>query len=786
MHCRRYHRVSAGWQIVAIWLGCLMFPLAIADTKGVMSPALTPDQHQFLWLEVLLNGYAVRGIVAVQLHNNQLSLSVEDWQTMGLKLQPEALDNNGRVQLSALPQVVANYQVETQRLLLTLPSDYFKHQNVMLSNSSASLPDETPLNVVLNYDVFVQHAKPSLSSGKSTEFAGFMEGRLAGQWGSFNQSIISQIPSNSGQALIRRLDTNYQYLDPVSLTSWQLGDGISRGLLSRPAIRFGGLQWQRNFSLRPDLITFPTVSVSGSSAVPTAVDVFVDQVRRSQMELPAGPFTLNQLPVLTGPHQVQVVVRDALGREQISNLSVFASPFLLSPGLLDFAVQAGVARQSFAQENDRYSKDPLAIGSLRYGLNDRLTLEGQAEVAQEFMLLSSGVAGLLANNGSYGLALANSIFQGRRGHELNARFDYYLRQNWVINGSITESTHEFRDISVIESESLPVRSRQQLAMSKAFDGGQTLAASVLRQQTAEDEVFSTLILTAASSVVDKGQLSLSAWHSLSGDNNWGISLGLSWFIGARRSVSVQQEVTAKGSSTLFSAQSNVPQTLGWGWRVDIADGQREFRRAELLNRNHYSDVSVLVENGQSGNIARAGMVGALAWMPGTINVGRRINDAFALVDVGYPDVGITLENRSVGRTNTKGFLLVNDLNAYQRNKLSIQALDLPLDVSVGDAQQYVTPARASGVRVNFNLTRHRDALLALRHTDGQWLSLGSLLLVPGDEARVVGHDGQVVVPVASAGQRVMLQSELANCHAQLPAQLLLSHQGVTVVEVQCQ
>lgn len=807
---RRCARVKLPARTLAATLSCLWLLPASADTRPSQIAALDPTRQlanttrmalasptaaagsdagvmgSFLWLEVSLNGHAVPGLVEVEQLENDLSIARKDWQNMGLQFAPSELGSNDRLRLAAMPNVSVQLDSESQRLLLTLPSERFKHQQVSLNGTPARLPDATPFNAVLNYDVFVQHARPPFASGDSTEFAGLFDARMAGQWGSVNQSLISQVPTTGGQSSVRRLDSSYKYFDPVSLTSWQVGDAISRGLVSRPAIRFGGVQWQRNFSLRPDLITFPTPSVSGSSAVPTAVDVYVDQIRRSQMDLPAGPFTLNQLPVLTGPHQVQVVVRDALGREQVTTLDLFASPFLLSPGLLDFAVQAGVSRRNYAQEDDRYGDDVLTIGSLRYGLTEALTLETQAELTRDFGLFAGGVAGLVGRRGSYGLTLATSQFDGLSGHELNGRFDYYLQRNFIINGSFTEATNDFRDISSIESDSLPVRSRQQLAISKGFDRGTTLAASWLRQETFDDDVFSSLMLTAARNVLEHGYLSVSGWQSLEGEKNWGLSVGLSWFLGNRRSVSAFQEFTSNGSSTVLGAQSNLAQDPGWGWRVDVAEGQREYRRAEVLNRNHYNDVSVMVEDGQSGSIGRAGVVGALAWMPGTLQAGRRINDAYALVDLGFPDVAVFLENRPIGRTDSDGFLLVNDLNAYQQNKLSLQALDLPLDVTVGDAERQVVPARESGVRVGFDLARNQESLLALRHTNGRWLALGSLLLLPGEEPRVVGHDGQVLVPASFAGQSLLLQSEFANCRAQLPDALEASQQGVTVVEVLCQ
>ncbi|MEL0027773.1 MAG: hypothetical protein VW625_03770, partial [Perlucidibaca sp.] len=224
---------------------------------------------------------------------------------------------------------------------------------------------------------------------------------------------------------------------------------------------------------------------------------------------------------------------------------------------------------------------------------------------------------------------------------------------------------------------------------------------------------------------------------------------------------------------------------GWGWRVDVAAGQRDYRRAELLNRNRVSDLSALVEDGESGQIARLGAVGALAWMPGTVQAGRRINDAYALVDLGYPDVAIFFENRPIGRTDDDGFLLVNDLNAYQPNKLSLQALDLPLDVTVGDAERRVVPSRESGLRVHFDVTRNREALVALRRPDGSWLPLGSRLLLPAGEQRVIGHDGEVLVPSALAGQTLEVLFEASRCPLALPADLAADQLHIRTLELTC-
>ena len=80
---------------------------------------------------------------------------------------------------------------------------------------------------------------------------------------------------------------------------------------------------------------------------------------------------------------------------------------------------------------------------------------------------------------------------------------------------------------------------------------------------------------------------------------------------------------------------------------------------------------------------------------------RRVYDAFALVSTdGIGEVPVMLENRRVGQTDARGFLLVTALNAWQDNDLSIDPLVLPADVHVARtrlaASRWATPAMISG------------------------------------------------------------------------------------------
>jgi outer membrane usher protein FimD/PapC len=113
--------------------------------------------------------------------------------------------------------------------------------------------------------------------------------------------------------------------------------------------------------------------------------------------------------------------------------------------------------------------------------------------------------------------------------------------------------------------------------------------------------------------------------------------------------------------------------------------------------------------------AYAQATGSLVWMGGHAFAARSIQDAFAVVSTaGLSGIPVKLENRVVGRTDARGLLLVTPLNAWQRNKLSIDPMDLPADLRVTEVDRIATPGDRAGVRVGFAIAPVRAAVLVLR------------------------------------------------------------------------
>jgi outer membrane usher protein len=129
-----------------------------------------------------------------------------------------------------------------------------------------------------------------------------------------------------------RLDTSFRYSDPQRMITYGAGDTINGGLAWTRPVRIGGLQAQSNFLLRPDLVTIPLPSMGGSAAVPSTVDVYINNMKTFSQEVPAGPFGVSNIPLLSGAGNAELVIRDSAGHETKSTLPFYASSSLLYRG----------------------------------------------------------------------------------------------------------------------------------------------------------------------------------------------------------------------------------------------------------------------------------------------------------------------------------------------------------------------------------------------------------------------------------------------------------------------
>ncbi|MGH8694113.1 MAG: fimbria/pilus outer membrane usher protein, partial [Burkholderiales bacterium] len=378
----------------------------------VAAPAVAnePPPHPLdLQLEVSINGQPTRLIGAFTLDTqNHLSTTREELNVLGLAV-PGTGPPDAVVLLDSIEGLTYRYDDIKQAIAIAVPDKLRLTKNYNAQPLPGEVTPESSTGLLLNYSAFseVSHdfdASVTAINGGSLS----LDARAFSPYGTLSQSGIIGTTTFANMTALR-LDTIWSYSDEVNARSWHAGDITSGGLAWTRPIRMGGAQVRRNFNLRPNLITMPLPSFTGSAAIPSTIDVYVNNVKTYSQQVEAGPYHIENLPVITGSGTARVVVTDSTGRASEQESEFFTSPDLLRQGLFDYSLDVGVARRDYGTESFAYDERPLGLASLRYGITDWLT--GEAHVESGARLLNGG-AGVVVGLSSFGEVTAAVAVSG--------------------------------------------------------------------------------------------------------------------------------------------------------------------------------------------------------------------------------------------------------------------------------------------------------------------------------------------------------------------------------------
>ena len=144
-----------------------------------------------------------------------------------------------------------------------------------------------------------------------------------------------------------------------------------------------------------------------------------------------------------------------------------------------------------------------------------------------------------------------------------------------------------------------------------------------------------------------------------------------------------------------------------------------------------------------------------AWLAGRPYLTREISDGFAVAKVGdFENVRVYLENHEIGRSDSKGRLLLPSLRPYETNRVRIEPADLPIGAQIQSLTAEVAPYFRAGTVVEFPVTMTRQAIMYARLSDGSPVPEGSTVIVDGrDERLFAGLEGMIYVTgIESAGR----------------------------------
>jgi outer membrane usher protein len=778
--------------------------IALGIDLNVAGARATQNQKN-LQLEVIINNIPAKSIASFVLFDDgRIAANQSELDELSLKTDPHR-EANELILLDDLPAVQYRYDERTQKIFITVDDTRRKVREYDLKNNSSSYPRaQAGYGTVLNYNLLSSTGNfydPRPFSFNGTSLT--LDGHAFSPYGTLNQSAILLTPQN-GRAEALRLDTTYRYSDQDSLITYRAGDAITGGLSWTRPIRIGGIQAQRNFSLRPDLITAPLPALGGTAAVPSTVDVYVNNIKTFSQDVGSGPFSLTNVPMVSGGGDARIVIRDSSGHETISTMPFYSSPSMLAPGLTSFSLESGFPRMAYGILADTYIDTPVAAATLRGGIFDGLTLETHVEFGDGLLNAGAGAVATTGNFGVVSVAVSGSHLGSSTG--LQGFLSYETKLFGLsINASLQRTLGSYDDLASATARNQPILpvglqnglnfspyiapigitnpTSKQLWFSARppidfdritvgaplpFDSKASLSASFIHLRDTIGNNSNIFTISWSRALPNNASIYATAFTDIGSQRNSGIFLGLSVPIGGSATASASVS-SGRGGTTV---NVDAVQPLGLkpgsvGWSLIDSEGANAGRQASLSYRSEFARIQAGAI--QSGGNARGllEIEGAVATMGGGMFFANRIDDAFAVVSAGAPNVPVFHDNRPIGVTNAQGLAFVPSLRSYDKNKITIDPSNLPIDADIGTTRDVVAPADSSGVLVDFKVrTDTSSALVVFTQPDGNYVAVGSSGKSEKGEEFIVGYDGQAFIKNLAPHNAVEIETSKGICRAQ--------------------
>lgn len=748
---------------------------APARAQGPAAPASMDERTviQLRPVDVTVNGGAAGNWILLD-RNGALYATgeaLDEWR-IGKRPEGGTVQHRGQTwyPLAAIPGFGAQLNaVEQSAALRFAPGAFAATRLVQEAQSRAALTPSI-FSAFANYDL--SYTRSTVRGLDASEDLGALaEFGVSGRWGLLTSTHLGRnltgYDSGNNPRVLTRLETTYALDFPERNISLRVGDSATRPASWGRAVYFGGLQIGRNYGLTPGFITQPLPVVAGVSAAPSTVDLYINDSLRQTSQVPAGPFAIDNFPLLTGSGQARIVVRDVLGRETVIVQDFFSHANLLEEGLTDWSLELGAVRRNLGLENSNYGQR-FGAGLWRHGLSKTLTLETRAEVgtrtrgagvglvaALPFQLLAqAGVAG--ARNERAG---TGQLWQAALSHS-GTRHGFTL--------DVSGASAGFRQVGQDENTA-PYR--RQVAGSYNYQAGRlgTVGVGFALVEAGERGRIATYnanysLPLPGNSVLTMNYVHVSDPEQTGGGNSFGVSL----FVPLERGISTSANVSHRGGRTegFVSASQGLAGETGTSWRA--LTGYREdepFAEGGLYLQTTRALTTLDVSASRRQQTLRAGAQGGVVFADGQLFATRRVAESFAVVEVpGYPDVGINVFGNVVARTDAQGRALVWRLLPYQVNDIRLDPTELPISAELDTIEQQAVPALRSAVKITFPVRSGRGALVKIEFDDGEPAPAGAEVFVGGGkEAFYVARRGEAFLTGLQDRNDVRLQWQGASC-----------------------
>ncbi|WP_228286680.1 fimbria/pilus outer membrane usher protein [Acinetobacter pittii] len=741
---------------------------SIPEVANSVHQAFGSDQGYIqLFLNISVNSNISKDLISVrQDQDRKLYIRSRDLKTLRLKMD-EHISDNQWVCINDLNGIQFKYLENEQSLNLKVPSNMLTGYSVDLNGQQVTSPrllKMKPLNAaILNYSLY------QTMTNDENVFSGTAEGIFNSAIGNFSSGVLyngSNETSYSHEKWVR-LETKWQYVDPEKIRIYTLGDFISNSPDWGSSVRLAGFQWSSAYSQRGDIVTSALPQFSGSAALPSTLDLYVNQQKIYSGLVPSGPFDIKQLPFISG-NEVTLVTTDATGKQSITKKPYYFSSKILAKGINEFSVDVGVPRYNYGLYSNDYDDATFASGAIRYGYSNSLTLSGGAEASTDGLSnLGTGFAKNVLGIGVINADIAASQYKDENGYSALLGLEGRISKNISFNTSYRKVFDNYFDLARV-SQVRYLKDNQINAESQNYLNYSALADEIFRaginynfyagygvylgynQIKYSDNSYKLLSTNLSGSLDKNWGFYASAYKDYENHKDYGVYFALRYTPSSK--VNAITSVSSDSGSLRYRQEIfglSEPQIGSFGWGGYVERDQDANENNASVYASYRARAAYLTGRynrfGDNDQIALSA-TGSLVAAAGRIFAANEIGDGYAVVTNAGPQSQILNGGVNLGATDKSGRFLIANLRPYMSHHIYLDPSYLPLEWEVSSTNQTAFVGYRQGTLVDFGAHQVIPGLVKLVDQNNSPLMPGYTVRINDQQNGMVGYDGEVFIP----------------------------------------
>ncbi len=343
---------------------------------------------------------------------------------------------------------VVNFDLSDFSLKINAPLNLTRPQTLSLKSDSRRLKASEVANLSGFVNLYSSYLYQQNNNTDTTDKQLAFRAEMVMNWGGWvvenELEYLSDVEATSSN--VKRLGTRLVHDLPLKGMRVSIGDNYSSGSYFQSTSRILGISLAHDFSLVSDRPIRPSASRSFTLESPSSVEVLVDDRIVQRLNLTAGIYSLDDIPLNEGSNNISLRITDIAGVVRYVNFDVTTGLDLFAEGQLEYEIHIGVPSTLTDQLN--YDNDsPLISTYLDYGVSPSWTIGFTAQ-ADEFIQQAGFKSIYAANIGQF--AFENAVsFGDETGHAYRLVYSSFTDRSELpqdISFGYEYSTENFRAV----------------------------------------------------------------------------------------------------------------------------------------------------------------------------------------------------------------------------------------------------------------------------------------------------------------------------------------------------